>query len=181
LIDDGMRQGLLDGFPSDIPITVLVSGTAYYAHAATQRSNLTVLSLAAVAAAMPAIADTNIIVDGLGALAEPAAMMHDLLRATSGARVFALVSNGAYGTDLLNFLAGDAFAGPHPLVAADLNALFADTGWLAVERIPLIDRSVTHGPIPYTVSNRGVTLKVTTAEVAERLSTAGFVIIVDPQ
>jgi hypothetical protein len=67
------------------------------------------------------------------------------------------------------------------LVAADLNALFADTGWLAVERIPLIDRSVTHGPIPYTVSNRGVTLKVTTAEVAERLSTAGFVIIVDPQ
>jgi hypothetical protein len=181
LIDDGMRQGLLDGFPNDIPLTVLAGDTTYYAYAATRRPNLTILPLAAVANALPAIADTNIIVDGLAALADPGALMRDLLRVTAGARVFALVSNGAFGADLLNFLAGDAWAGSHPLVAADIDALFADTGWRAVDRIPLIDRSVTRGPIPYTVSNRGITLKVTTPEIAERLSTAGFVVIVDPQ
>jgi hypothetical protein len=176
-----MRLGLLNRFPSAVPVTILAAGTEFYAWAATQRAGLTLLPLASDAAPLPAIGDTNLIVDGLDALADPVALLRDLRRATSGARVFALVSNGAYGADLLNFLAGDALAAAHPLVAGDLEALFAAGGWQAVERIPLIDRTIAHGPIPYAVSNRGVALMVTSAEIAERLSTAGFFVIADPQ
>ena len=175
-----MRLGLINRFPNTLPVTVLATGTQFYAWAATQREGLTLLPLVP-AAALPPIGDANVIVDGLDALADPAARLRDLRRAAANARVFALVSNGAYGADLLNFLAGDGFAAAHPLVAGDLEALFAEGGWTAADCIPLIDRTIAHGPIPYAVSNRGVAVMVTSAEIAERLSTAGFFVIADPQ
>jgi len=66
-------------------------------------------------------------------------------------------------------------------VAADVDALFAGNGWRPVECIPLIDRSVAHGPIPYAISKLGIAVKVTSAEIAERLSTAAFFVVADPQ
>jgi hypothetical protein len=181
LIDDGMRQGLLDQFPSAVPITVLATGTDFYVRASARRTGLTLLPLGSATAGMPAIGDGNVIVDGLDLLAEPATALRAVRGATSNARIFALVSHAAYWVTLLKFLAGDALATAHPFLAADVDALFAEGGWRAVDRIALVDRSIGHGPIPYAVSNRGVTLTVTSAEIAERVSTAGFFIIADPQ
>lgn len=174
-----MRQGLLDQFPGDVPITVLASGTDFYERAETRRAGLTLLPLAADAV-LPAIGG-NVIVDGLDLLADPAAALRELRRASVAARVFALVSHAAYGVTLLNFLAGDTLAAAHPMVASEIDELFANSGWHAVTRSALIDRSIAHGPIPYAVSNRGVTVTVTSPEIAERLSTAGFVVVADPK
>jgi hypothetical protein len=91
------------------------------------------------------------------------------------------VSHAAYSVTLLNFLAGDALPSEHPLAGSDIDALFTGSGWRLVDRSPLIDRKVAHGPIPYAVSDRGITLKVSSPEIAERLSTAGFVVVADAQ
>lgn len=178
LIDDGMRQGLLEQFPGDVPITVLAFGTDFYERAATRRAGLTLLPLA-IDAALPAIGG-SVIVDGLDLLTDPAVALRELRRASVAARVFALVSNAAYGVTVLNFLAGDTLAAAHPLVAAEIDELFAGSGWHVVTRSELIDRGTAHGPVPYGVSNRGVTVTVTSPEIAERLSTAGFVVVADP-
>jgi hypothetical protein len=180
LIDDGMRQGLLDQFPGSVPLTVVVAGTDFYKHALTRRPGLTLLPLVDDVA-LPANADPNVIVDGLDALDEPLTALRALRRPGTVARMYALVSNGAYGVTLLKFLACDAHAAAHPLVAADLPDLFAESGWCLVDRIAMVDQSVAHGPIPYAVTERDVSLKVTTPEIAERLSTAGFLVIADPQ
>jgi len=176
-----MRQGLLDGIPDDVTITVLAAGTDFYALAARRRPGLTVLALAADPAGIPSISDASVIVDGLDRIADPAAVLRNVRRATSRTRVFALVSNGAYGADLLNFLAGDRSSLAHPMVADEVEELFAASGWQPVDRVPLIDRSIAHGPIPYAVSNRGVGFVVATAEIGERTSTAGYVIVADAQ
>jgi hypothetical protein len=174
-----MRQGLLDQFPGDVPITVLAFGTDFYERAATRRAGLTLLPLAADAA-LPAIGG-SVIVDGLDLLADPASALRELRRASVTSRVFALVSNAACGTTLLNFLAGGTLAAARPMVASEIDELFAQSGWHVVTRSELIDRSIAHGPIPYPVSNRGVTVTVTSPEIAERLSTAGFVVVADPK
>ena len=175
-----MRAGLLDQFPSEVPITVLATGTDFYARAAAKRAGLTLLPLAE-AGARPAIADANVIIDGLDLIADPVAALRELRRTTTGIRVFALISNGAYSVTLLNFLAGDELRAAHPLVAADLEPLFAQGGWRVVDRSALVDRSIAHGPIPYAVSNRGFSVTVTSAEIGERLTTAGFLVVADPQ
>jgi hypothetical protein len=173
-----MRQGLLDQFPNAVSITVLAAGTGFYARAAAQREGLSVLPLAADA--VPLILDAHLIVDGLDTLPDPAAALRAVRSATSTARLFALVAHAAYGVTLLKFLAGDALAGAHPLTGEDVDALFAGNGWKPVDRIPLIDRSFVHGPIPYAISNYGIAVKISSAEVAERLSTAAFFVVADP-
>ncbi len=175
-----MRQGLLDQFPGSVPLTVVATGTGYYAYASTLRPGLTLLPLAPDTP-LAKIADPDVILDGLDTLADPAAFLRALRRQGLVKRVFALVSNGAYGVTLLKFLAGDAIAAAHPLVAADLAALFAESGWCVIDLIALIDQSVSHGPIPYAVTDRDVTVKVTTPEIAERLSAAGYLVVADPQ
>jgi hypothetical protein len=176
-----MRLGLLDQFPSGVPITVLSTGTQLYAREAPQRPNLTLLPLTSDGAAMEAIADPNALLDGLDLLADPLAALRALRRVPAVLRIFALVSHAAYSVTLLKFLAGDALAAAHPLAGGDIDALFLQSGWRLVDRSPLIDRKVAHGPIPYAVSDRGVTLKVASPEIAERLSTAGFVVVADAQ
>jgi len=173
-----MRQGLLDQFPADAPLTVLATGTDFYQRASERRPGLTLLPLAS--GALDPIGG-NVIVDGLDRVADPAAALRELRRASTAARVFALVSNAAYSVTLLNFLAGDPFALEHPLVAAEIDELFAESGWSVMARSELINRSIAHGPLPYAVSNRGVSVTVSTPEIAERLSTAGFVVIADPK
>jgi hypothetical protein len=175
-----MRAGLLDQFPASVPITVVATGTNFYAYATTRRTGLTLLPLA-VGEPLPPIADSNVIVDGLDLLDDPAAALRELRRATSSSRVFALVSNGAYGTTLLRFLAGGSLPAAHPLVAAEIEPLFTAGGWTMRDRTPLLDRSIAHGPVPYAMTEGGITLAIATEKVAERLSTAGFLVIADPQ
>ena len=174
-----MRLGLLDQFPSGVPITVLSTGTQLYAREAPQRPNLTLLTLTSDGAVLAKIAGPNVLLDGLDLLPDPVAALRALRRVPTVLRIFALVSHAAYSVTLLKLLAGDKLSAAHPLAGADIDALFAQSGWRLVDRSPLIDRKVAHGPIPYAVSDRGVTLKVSSPEVAERPGTAGFVVVAD--
>ncbi len=174
-----MRRGLLAQFPAGIPLTVLVAGSAFYRDAARERPRMTVLALDD-GVALPPIGDTNVLLDGLHAVADPGRILSALRGATNGARVFALVANAAYVVAVANFLAGGALATGHPIVAADVGELFGANGWRTIDRVPLVDRQVANDALPYTVTVRDIRFTVTSAEIAERISAAGFLIVADP-
>jgi hypothetical protein len=179
MIDDGMRRGLLAQFSADIPITALVSGAPFYHDAAAHR-RLDVVPLEDVATRPPAHLSPHVIIDGLDALPDPAAALRNVRSAASPVRVFALVANAVYASTLGAFVAGERMARSRPLVATDLDALFADTGWHEVERIPLVDRALAAAAIPSTIAVGSVTFTLTSPEVAARLTTAGYFVIADP-
>jgi hypothetical protein len=179
VIDDGMRRGLLGQFPAGVPLTVFAAGTAFYTGIATERPATTVLPLDG-GAPLPPVGDTNVIVDGLHAVPDPGRALDATRRVTSGARVFALVANAAYAVAVANFLAGEEVAAGHPIVAAGVDELFAANGWRVIDRVPLIDRQIAGAVLPFTITVRDMIFTVTSAEIAERMSSAGFLVVADP-
>ncbi len=171
-----MRRGLLGQFPADVPLTVFTADASPYESLAAGRA-LTILPLGGT---VPAPVAGNVIIDGLDAIDAPAGALRALRDAAPEARLFALVANAAYAPALARFLAGEPAARDRPLVAADLEPFFASAGWRAVDRIPLIDRRAVDAAIPYTLAAGDVTFTITSGEMAERMGTAGFLVVADP-
>ncbi len=176
-----MRRGLLGQFAADVPITALVSGAPFYHGLAAERPSLTLVLLEQLAGGERIAPAGNVIVDGLDALDDPAAALRALREAAPNVRLFVLIGNAAYAPTLAAFVAGGRMAAARPLVAADIDVLFAASGWHEAERVPLVDRTLAHAALPYTIAIGGVTFTVTSPEMAARLSTAGYLIIADPR
>ncbi len=179
MIDDDVRGQLLDQFSAAVPVTLVALGDPAWAQRVSARAGMTTV-FPGPRGDLPAIGDGNVIVDGLGEVADPAAALLRLRGAAPAARVFALIPNAAFAPALAAFIGGEPLAPAYPLVAAEIDALFTTAHWRIVERRSLHDRRVAAAVPPFQLNLDTITLTVTSEDVAERLCTAAFLVVADP-
>jgi hypothetical protein len=120
-----------------------------------------------------------VIVDDLADVGDPETLLSAIRGAAPRSRLFGLASNAAHYGTLGRFLGGEPFAFASALVRPDLERVFERARWRAIDISPILDRGApgTAGQLRAA----GVVFDADTLAVAERLRTAGYLVVADPQ
>jgi hypothetical protein len=177
-----MRRGLLANFPPGTPLIIVAPHGAFDEIVAARNDAATVLhAFAPGAPAFGIAAGPHVIVEGLDALDDPAALLAHVRAAAPQCRMFVLASNAAYLPALAAFFSGAAPALARPLVLADLEALLAQTGWsvLAIEPIAAAD---TFPPpdVPGAIGIGPLTFHLADAAMLARVTPGALLAVADP-
>lgn len=126
-------------------------------------------------------ASDNVVLEGLDAVDDPAALLLAIRAAAPAARLFALVANAASLSGLAAFVAGVSLAPGHPLVRSELEPLFAAGAYTVVHVHDLENTLAEAERI-----NGGLRVgKLLAADLSpqdeQRLRTDAFLVVADPR
>jgi hypothetical protein len=174
VVSDAARRQFLDIVPPGTPSLVLApAGAALLALAVARRDPA--LHARAFGEPLPAVPVQQVLLEGLDALDDPAALLRSIRAGCADARLFALAANAAYAPVLAAFAAGADFAGAHPLVLADLEPAFRAGGWEVTAIEPLVDREIPP-PVDGLLDVGTIGFAAVDAARFERLRTAAYLI-----
>jgi hypothetical protein len=178
MITTAIRRGLLENFPFGTPLAI-VAPAGTFEDAVTARND-PATTLHAGASGLPAMS-SNVIVEGLDAVSDPAALLAALRAATPAARLFALIANAAHLPALAAFFAGATMAYARPLVRGDIEQLMSAAGWNAFAIEPIAGEApFAPASIPGAVQLGGLTFALADAAALERVAPAAYLAIADP-
>jgi hypothetical protein len=178
VIGAAIRRGLLANFPPGTPLAIVAPAGAFDELVATR--NDSAITLHANAETVPATSP-HVIVEGLDAVDDPAALLARVRAAAPQARLFALASNAAHLPALAAFYAGAALAAARPLVRADVERALAAGGWqlVALEAIAA-EVPFAVPEIPGAVQLGALTFQLDDRATLERVLPAAYLAIADP-
>jgi hypothetical protein len=180
------RTTLLDLFPRGVPLLALCA-TAQPQLAAHVRARSDPSATAAIFGPdghfddLAVRAVDNVVLEGLDAVAEPAALLLAIRATAPAARLFALVANAASLSALAAFVEGSPLAPAHPLVRAELDPLFTG-GRYAIVHVDDLENALEDAE---RVAGGLRVGKLLAAELGpddeRRLRTDAFLVIADPR
>lgn len=118
---------------------------------------------------------THVLLEGLDAHPNPAALLRAIGDAAPAARLFALVANGAYFPDFAAFAGGARIAPVRPLVRAEIEPLFAAGGWTVTDVAHLPDPTCTPAEFPFRLVWGPIVVHAD-ATVAARMLDVAFIV-----
>lgn len=186
MIVPGVRRSVLGQFPRGTPLLIAASDPHDFLGLASELADPAIVVTALSSDATPhhpvLATIPHLLLDGIDDLEDVTALLAALHGAARVARLFALVSNAAHVRGLGAFAAGTSFARAHPLVRAELEALFSTAGWPPLAITPIYDPTLAApAAFPADVSTAGFTLRVDDREAFERVGTAAFIVVADRQ
>ena len=181
------RTTLLDLFPRGVPLLALAPTGApdLVAHANARKGPegraLTFGPDGRIDELAPDAALDNVVLEGLDAVDDPAALLRAIRTAAPAARLFALVANAASISGLAAFVAGVALAPGHPLVRSELEPLFT-AGAYAIVHLDDLENALDDAERIDGGLRVGTFLAADLSPADEqRLRTDAFLVVADPR
>jgi hypothetical protein len=174
MITSAIRRGLLANFPAGTPLAIVAPAGAFDELVAQRNDAATSVHAAATLAGLPATAP-HVIVEGLDAVDDPAALLAAIRAAAPQARLFALVANAAHLPALAAYFNGAAIAPVRPLVRADVERALDAAGWTPIALDPIAE------DVPFITDVDGVSFALADDAMRERVRPAAWLAIADPQ
>jgi hypothetical protein len=173
VISRELRRSFLELVPPATPALVVAPGGTELLALAQSEPALTARPFddAADAAGFAAY----VLLEGLDAHHDPAALLGTLRCAAPAARLFALVANGAYFPDVAAFAGGARIAPVRPLVRTEIEPLFAAGGWTVTDVAHVPDPACTPSEFPFRLVWSSVVVHAD-ATVATRMLDVAFIV-----
>ena len=173
MITSAIRRRLLANFPAGTPLAIVAPPGAFDQLVAERNDAATSLHQLERQADVPS-GSPHVIVEGLDAVDDPAALLAGVRAAAPHARLFALCANAAHLPALAAYFHGARIATVRPLVRADVERALAAAGWRALALDPIDD------DVPLSNETGGLTFTLADEAMRERVRPAAFLAVADP-
>jgi hypothetical protein len=174
VIDDAARQAVLAMTAPDERIAVFAAQPDAYRPLLAARAGVTIVALDAAPAG--AAGYTTAVIEGLDAVDDPRERLSAVAAAVPGARVIALVANGAFALAIDALVAGEAWPG-HALTEGELAPLFDAAGLDTLSVTPVLGGTVRLPELPIDVATGHMKIRIDTTAVLARLQIAAYVVV----
>lgn len=182
MIDAELRRAVLANFPPGTSLGVVANPESGYPELLGARGDGA--AFFALGASLPAPGSLgpveHVLLEGIDDVADPVELLRAVKTAATGARLFVVVSNAAYGRGLLAFFNGAALAREHPLVQSEIEPMLSAAGWRALAINPIPDESIPAAQtLPFELTSPTMCIKITDAAMLERTRIRAFIAIAD--
>ena len=184
MITNALRSKVLAGFPRGTPVVVAAADPVPYAELVAARSDPALVLVAFTGEELPAderLAEApHVLLEGLDTVEDPVRLLANVAARAPAARLFGFVANAAHVRSLAAAFSGEFPRGGHPLVRAELEPLFRAAGWAPLAVTPVADATIVlpHDP-PFTFRLDEIAIRIEDDPMAERCTTAAFVVAAD--